>query len=310
MKPDVSVVIVADYAVGTPEMFAGLRTALRASAQQRFAGSVEFLLVESAFLRDRIPHDLKTILPGLRVVCADAEDSFTLRNVGTHAAAADVVAFLDPDCVPDRDWLQALVAALNAHPEIAVVSGHTTYGGTGLLQRTLSLLSRAYVARGEAGEIRHISNNNAAFRKDVLRSHPFPVSASPFVSALHAGAFLRDGARLWHEPRAYVTHAYGGWAMERDVSRNAGWATIAIRQVDSQARLAWLLRFGAASIPVFVLACFARSCARVLRYHRRYALAPYEIPFAIGVAALTSLMQVPGMRAALHGEPPGDTHYR
>jgi len=310
LKPDVSVVILADYAAGEAGTAVGLRAALRGLTKQTFTGRTEFILVESERLRDRLPVDLTVILPAVRIVFAEAQDSLSLRNVGTQHATAEIVAFLDADCVPDGDWLRWLVTALDNQKDLAAVSGRTTYGGSGLLERTLSLLARAYVDRGRAGEVRQISNNNAAFRKDVLMSHPFPTSANPFVEALHAGAILRDGGRLWFEPRARVIHAFGGWAAECDVSRNAGWATVAIRQVDSQARLAWLVSLGSASIPVFVLVSLLRSWGRLLRLWRCYGLAWYEVPLGFGIAAATNAMQIPGMRKALRGRTIADTPYR
>jgi hypothetical protein len=289
---------------------AGLRTALQALMKQTFTGRVEFILVESERLRGRLPGDLTAILPTLQIVFAEAQDSLSLRNVGAQRAAADVVAFLDADCVPECDWLHWLVAALDSQKDLAVVSGRTTYGGGSLLERTSSLLSRAYVDRGKPGEVRQLSNNNAAFRKGVLLSHPFPTSDNPFVEALHAGAIMQDGRRLWFEPRARVVHAFGGWRVECDVSRNAGWATVAIRQMDSQARLAWLVSLGYASIPVFVLICLLRSWGRLLRLRSYYGLAWYEVPISFGIAAALNAMQVPGMHAALRGGTIKDTPYR
>jgi glycosyltransferase involved in cell wall biosynthesis len=310
MNPDVSVVILADYAPGDAGTYRGLRAALRGLANQSFAGAAEFILVESDCFRDRFPDDLTTILPALRTVFAGAKDSFSLRNIGVRHATADIVAFLDADCVPERDWLRYLVAAFDREKDIAVVSGRTTYGGAGPLKRTLALLSRAYVDRGDAGEIFQLSNHNAAYRRSILMSHPFPSGASPFVTALHAGAIMSAGGRLSFEPQARVVHAYGGWAVEREVSRHAGWATVAIRQVTSKARLSCLLYLGSASIPVFVLVSLARSWRHLLRLWRYYGLAWYEVPFGFALATAVNLMQIPGMRRAFRGEKITDTLYR
>jgi hypothetical protein len=309
VKPDVSVVIVADYAAGDPRTYEHLRGVLEAVARQTFRGSKEMLLLESKRFRERLPADLAAE-SNARLVLVAAEDSFSLRNVGVREAAADLIVFLDADCMPDRDWLERLVSAITSHPGVVAVSGRTTYGGTGLVERTLSLLSRTYVERGEAGPARHLSNNNAVYRKAALVAHPFPSGSNPFVSALQAGALMADGGCLWFEPAARVVHLYGGLRAELDVSRNAGWAAIAIRQTDSHARLASLVRFGALAIPVFTAICLLRSWSRLLRFHRIYGLAWFELPAALGVALLTSLMQIPGMWKALRRQPIVDTPYR
>ncbi|OGQ79612.1 MAG: hypothetical protein A3F90_17495 [Deltaproteobacteria bacterium RIFCSPLOWO2_12_FULL_60_19] len=310
MNPDVSVVILADYAPGDAGTYNGLRAALRGLANQSFIGAAEFILVESDCLRDRLPGDLTAVLPALRTVFSGAQDSFSLRNIGVRHATGDIVAFLDADCVPERDWLARLVAAFDRKKNIAAVSGRTTYGEGSLLKRTLALFSRAYVDRGDAGEVRQISNNNAAYRRSILVSHPFPSGVSPFIAALQAGAIMSAGGRLWFEPRARVVHAYGGWAVEREVSRHAGWATVAIRRGKSNARLSWLLPLGGASIPVFVFVSLARSWGRLLRLWRCYGLAWYEVPFGFALATAVNLMQIPGMRRALRGEKITDTLYR
>lgn len=46
------------------------------------------------------------------------------RNAGWRAARADLVAFVDDDCRPERDWLERIVAAAREHPD-HVVQGRT-----------------------------------------------------------------------------------------------------------------------------------------------------------------------------------------
>jgi hypothetical protein len=309
-QPDVSIAVLADYAAGEAHTYELLRATLRGLAGQTCRGSSELLLIESRGLQDRLPLELIPAALPVRVVFADADTSFALRNVAVCEARADLIAFLDADCVPDPDWLERLLGAVRSRPDIVAASGRTTYGGTGLIERSLSLLSRAYVERGDAGPVRQVSNNNAVYRTAALRHHPFPASTNPFVAALHAGRLMETGQLLWFEPAAHVRHAYGGWVSECDVARNAGWATIAIRQVESHARLSGLVRFGHLAVPVLTLITLLRSWSRLLRFHAFYGLRWFEVPIAFGVALFMSLMQVPGMHAALRGRPIRDTPYR
>ncbi len=46
------------------------------------------------------------------------------RNAGLRAARSELVAFVDDDCRPERDWLERLVAAAREHP------GHVIQGRT------------------------------------------------------------------------------------------------------------------------------------------------------------------------------------
>jgi GT2 family glycosyltransferase len=45
------------------------------------------------------------------------------RNLALDRLADGIVAVTDDDCVPDRDWLSAIVAAFAADPELAAVTG-------------------------------------------------------------------------------------------------------------------------------------------------------------------------------------------
>ena len=50
------------------------------------------------------------------------QSSYAARNRGVLVSQGDVVAFTDADCVPDRQWLRALVAPL-ANPQVGGVAG-------------------------------------------------------------------------------------------------------------------------------------------------------------------------------------------
>ena len=98
-----------------------------------------------------------------------------------------------------------------AHPEAAAISGRTRYGGRGLAERALAVLSRAYVDPGDAGPTAFISNNNA-----ILSAHRVPRVTrclptagrlqrvcSPKLSAARAGVLL-------FEPTMCVVHDFAG----------------------------------------------------------------------------------------------------
>lgn len=68
MDPVVSVIVTCDYESGKPEAWNALRATLAGLARQDFQEPAEFLFIESAEFAPRLPSDLKTILPSLRVV--------------------------------------------------------------------------------------------------------------------------------------------------------------------------------------------------------------------------------------------------
>jgi hypothetical protein len=156
----------------------------------------------------------------------------------------------------------------------------------------------------------HIANNNAAFHRDVLKKHPLPTRAGPFSSKLHAESIMRDGWKLWFEPRASVTHAFDGWSMENDIRRHTGYAIITVRQLDPDLPHAWMVRFGYLSIPLIAVARIFESWTRVLRFYRSYEIRWHELPLVLSLAVILHVLEVPGMISAVQQRPITKTAYR
>ena len=116
----------------------------------------------------------------------------------------------------------------------------------------------------------HISNNNAGFRREVLRKHSLPSEAGPFSSKLHADAIQRDGWHLLFDPRARATHAFDGWEMERDIRRNMGYGFIKVRQLNPRLPYGRLAQLGYASIPLYFVARIIESWLRAAQFYRSY----------------------------------------
>ena len=310
MEPVVSVIVVSDYAGGDAQAFESLRTALAALAQQDIDEPIEVLVVESSEHAARIPDDLVGLVPALRVVAVPAASSYELKNQGVRAAGAELVALLDADCAPARDWLRCAVGAMRAHPHAAAISGRTRYASRGLDERILAVLSRAYLDPGRAGPTTFISNNNAIFRRVVFLEHPLPTNAGPFAARLQSEAIRRAGGQLLFEPTMCVTHEFTGWAMERDIRRNIGYGTIRIRQLDPRMPWAWLARLGVVSIPLFVLARTVDSWWDGLRAGRHYGLRWFEQPVLLAIAFVVHLLEIGGMLRAFRHAAITTTAYR
>jgi hypothetical protein len=86
--PVISVVVVSDYAGGTPGSLDDFRHCLRALAAQDFDEPVEVLLSEWEGCRNHISTDLETLVPSLRIVYSDARSAFDLKNEGARRARA------------------------------------------------------------------------------------------------------------------------------------------------------------------------------------------------------------------------------
>jgi len=308
MEPVVSVVIVSDYASDPSTKWRSLRTTLEAFARQDFDELAQYVYCDTS--GETVPDEVASLLPGLEVLYTERTTSNALKNAAARAARADLVALVDADCAPEPDWLRHLVAALRADSIAAAVSGRTLYAGTGLVERSLAMLARSYLDAGRAAPIRFIGSNAVGFRRSLLLEYPLDDDAGAFSSRLQSEAMLRNGHRLLFEPKMVVVHEFEGWAMERDIRRNKGFAVVSTRLIDRKQPFAWITRLGLGAVPAILVGNTVLSLRDCLRCWRHYGLRAFELPVALALAPVVSLLEVPGVVAALRGRPLGTTAYR
>jgi glycosyltransferase involved in cell wall biosynthesis len=294
----VSVVVVSDYGGATSEDWNYLRDALRGIEEQAFDGHVEVILVDATPAGQQIPTDVMQRVPSMRVIAGRNETTRELLNTAVQLASAELVVLLDGDCVPAPGWLRAAVDAMCAHPDAAAVSGLTAYPDRGFVYRALATLSRAFVDPGRPGPTRFITSNNAIFRRRWLLAYPLSAFARVLAERLQVEAIRLAGGALYFEPGMRVTHRFDGWPMERRIRRNVGYRVIRVRQLDSRAPYAWMLRLGIFSIPLILAARTLDSCWDCVRSGRHYGLRWFELPAAFAMAVIVHLLELGGMRAA------------
>ena len=80
------------------------------------------ILVDSA---SADPRDLFAIAgdTGATLIRCDEPGASKARNAGWRASTTDLVAFTDDDCLPDPQWLEAVVKTFEAEPTIGFVTG-------------------------------------------------------------------------------------------------------------------------------------------------------------------------------------------
>lgn len=309
-RPTVSVILVSDYAAGGNKGWDDLRRCLAALAHQDCTEPAEFILSENTQFADAIPADLHDLLPSLRLVTSPNAGSYALKNYGVAQASADLVAILDADCSPARNWLTNLVAAFRTHPEAAAISGRTTYNGRTLWERTLALLSRSYLDTVHDGPAQFISNNNAGWKRSVYLEHPLPTDAGPFAARIQSESVRRAGGTLRFDPSIRVVHEFEGWGMEVDIRRNTGFGTVVTRLRDPRLPYARLIRMGRVAIPVIAAGKTWNAWRDCFRCGRVYGVRGHELPFALALAPILIGPETPGMWAAYGPGGIADSAYR
>jgi GT2 family glycosyltransferase len=184
----------------------------------------EVVVVDSASL-DASAVERVTSEAGAKLVRCIEPGTSRARNTGWKASMTDIVVFTDDDCVPDSNWIEALVRAFESHPGIGFVTGRivpdavrATHG-----QLNLSVIESGEPVRfdaGESGEVQGHGANMAWTRKALEAIGGFDEGLGPGTrlrAAEDADAFRRmldTGGAGYFEPSAIVVHRQ--WRTRRE----------------------------------------------------------------------------------------------
>jgi glycosyltransferase involved in cell wall biosynthesis len=207
--------------------------AIRSLADQTITrDQYEIIVVDNASTDATKPivRELMSEFPNLRYVYASEPGLANARNNGLTEAAAPVVAFLDDDAIADRNWLTAILEAFGSKEQPACVGGpvepwweipqptwfpasfagchHRFYGETPRLYR--------YPAEQPIG------CNMAFLKVRLTQLGGFNPQLQKYNDETELiGRLVREGGKLFYQPRARVQHLFGkervhlGWQMKR-----------------------------------------------------------------------------------------------
>ena len=196
----------------------------------------EILLVDNGQARET-PPDL--VLPdNARVLHEPRPGSYAARNAGAASACGALIVFTDADCVPDPDWLEAMLEASKAYP-VGLLAGPvrmtapdalTAFAAYDLVR---GIPQKAYVRRGYAAtanlavpapvfralggfDARRFSGGDAAFcRRAGAAGHPLTLIPEAVVA--HP---CRTG---WDEIATKARRTKGGQVAAGPLPRRVAW---------------------------------------------------------------------------------------
>ena len=197
--PDLSVVI-ASYNAGRT-----IEACLDSLRSQKTSRTFETLLVDSsadgtaALVRQKYP-EVQLITSPSRLYCGDA------RNLALPQARADIIAFLDADCVVESGWVDAVLQA--QHPPHMLVSG-VIENGTPESQVAWAYYFcefSQWLPRRDSGEIDEGAGCCLSFQRQAYEAYgPFLGGTYSSDTAFHWRAW-RDGHKVYLDPAIRVYH--------------------------------------------------------------------------------------------------------
>jgi len=137
----------------------------------------------------------------------------TARNAGAGLSKSDYLAFLDDDCLPEKDWLKSFAENFKVDPE-ALLGGKTVNALPGNIYSTASQLLvdflYEYFKRKESENLFFTSNNIAVsttgFQKLNGFDPSFPLPAAEDRDFCRR--WRKTGGRLRFIPAARIKHAH------------------------------------------------------------------------------------------------------
>lgn len=199
-KPDVSVIIPSYKSA--PHV----RHCLDALKSQITTCSYEMILVDSS--QDETQKIVKEEYPDIRLFHFNARCSVgKARNIGVEKAKAEIVLFLDTDCVPIPTWLEQMYSALQNH-QVVGVGGAVENGTPTNIMGSVGFYLEFFRFLAYKGPPRFTSffmGGNSGFRKSICQSHPFS-DASVGDDFLFTWKLVHSGKPLLFLPSAVVRH--------------------------------------------------------------------------------------------------------
>ena len=196
--------VIVDSFWSSPNELQLVKRNVRQSLAQLRRLEVPFELLLVASRDPGISHE------GLRLVLAEGLGGYARKSLGFREARADLVAFLDGDCVPHEEFFTRILKSFSEKPELRALAGSVVYEGKSLLSRVNSVLSFGplFVAESTCDRGFICNTNSFSLRRGSL---PDPLFG-PWLGRVNGDVFISQwlydqGTPIVLDPLIQICHA-------------------------------------------------------------------------------------------------------
>ncbi len=186
-----------------------IRACLSAVLVQDVDDGFEVVVADSGV--DESAEIVRREFPTVRLLKSDTRlDPALARNAGAGEASGAVLAFIDSDCVPQRDWLRRLCATLEDGTYAAVGGAiRNEEGGTAASWAGYFCEFRQFLPGDTATDAANLTLGNAAYRADAFhQAGGFPGGYFPQEDQVFHQRLIATGARIRLDRSIVVTHRH------------------------------------------------------------------------------------------------------
>lgn len=299
---------VASVVIATRDDRDNLADCLESLAALEFDRDALEVVVVDDGSRDGSAEMVRRDRPEVRLVAADGRGAELARNLGVDASRAEVVAFVDSDCVVPPSWLNALLARLG-DDRMRVVGGPVVHRGS-FWRRLTGIADFGEFQASSLHEAATLPSCNMGLYRELFDRVRFDPRMAPNADTLLAAGLRRLGATLLFDPEVRVEHRPAAdWPRLMSRARRYGRSFVEARRIDPQLRYAAFVRAGVPGVVAATLGRAALDWARLLRHRRAAGFRRVEVPAAMAVLLLRRLISLPeAVRATLEPRPRGTHH--
>ena len=213
---------------------------------------------------------------GARVIRLPQREGPALaRNIGVRETQADVILFLDSDCVPHADVSQIVERAFNADASLVSLTGSydAKPPGPGFFSQYMNLRHRFFHQRARQYDATFWAGCGAVRRESFLALGGFDAERypRPQIEDIELGLRMRGLGTTKLDPELQVTHLKQ-WSLrdvvETDIRcRAIPWARLilATGELPNDLNLSWSQRLASLLSPLALVAVIAAPTALVTR---------------------------------------------